>query len=102
MIELTSKQRAQLRGLANPLEDMVIVGKEGLTDAVIKEVDGILAKRELVKIKILETAMLTTRTAQQVLCEELDAAPVQCIGTKTVIYREAVEPEDRHIELIRK
>lgn len=102
MIELTSKQRAQLRGLANPLEDMVLVGKGGLTDAVIQEVDSILAKRELVKIKLLETSMLTPKTAQAVLCEELDAAPVQCIGTKTVIYREAIEPEDRLIELVRR
>ena len=46
--------------------------------------------------------MLTPRTVQAVLCEELDAAPVQCIGTKTVIYREAVEPEDRKIVLITK
>ena len=101
-MELTSKQRAQLRGLANPLEDMVLVGKGGLTDAVIREVDSILAKKELVKIKILETAMLTPKSVQAVLCEELDAAPGQCIGTKTVIYREAVEPEDRRIHLISK
>ena len=101
-MELTSRQRAQLRGLANTLDDMVLIGKGGLTDAVLREVDSVLAKKELVKIKILETAMLTPRTVQAVLCEELDAAPVQCIGTKTVIYREAVEPEDRKIVLIGK
>ena len=100
MKELTGKQRAQLRTLANTLEDMVIVGKGGLTEAVIRETDGILAKRELVKIKLLETAMLTPREAQSILCESLDASPVQCIGTKTVIYREAVEPEDRLIQLV--
>lgn len=101
-MELTSRQRAQLRGLANTLGDMVLIGKGGLTDAVLREVDSVLAKKELVKIKILETAMLTPRTVQAALCEELDAAPVQCIGTKTVIYREAVEPEDRKIVLITK
>ena len=101
-MELTIRQRAQLRGLANTLDDMVLIGKGGLTDAVLREVDSVLAKKELVKIKILETAMLTPRTVQAVLCEELDAAPVQCIGTKTVIYREAVEPEDRKIVLITK
>lgn len=101
-MELTSRQRAQLRGLANTLDDMVLIGKGGLTDAVLREVDSVLAKKELVKIKILETAMLTPRTVQAALCEELDAAPVQCIGTKTVIYREAVEPEDRKIVLITK
>lgn len=101
-MELTSKQRAQLRGLANNLEDMVLIGKGGLTDAVIREVDSILAKKELVKIKILESAMMTPKSVQGALCEELDAAAVQCIGTKTVIYREAVEPEDRHIVLVTK
>lgn len=101
-MELTSRQRAQLRGLANTLDDMVLIGKGGLSDAVLREVDSVLAKKELVKIKILETAMLTPRTVQAALCEELDAAPVQCIGTKTVIYREAVEPEDRKIVLIAK
>ena len=101
-MELTSKQRAQLRGLANTLDDMVLIGKSGLTDSVLREIDSVLAKKELVKIKILESAMMTPRTVQAVLCEELDAAPVQCIGTKTVIYREAVEPEDRKIVLITK
>ncbi len=99
-MELTSKQRAQLRGLANTLEDMVLIGKGGLTEAVIREVDGVLAKKELVKIKILESAMLTPKTVQSVLCEELGASAVQCIGTKTVIYREALEPEDRQIVLV--
>ena len=48
------------------------------------------------------SAMMTPRMVQSVVCEELDAAPVQCIGTKAVIYREAVEPEDRKIVLISK
>ena len=52
-MELTSRQRAQLRGLANTLDDMVLIGKGGLTDAVLREVDSVLAKKELVKIKIL-------------------------------------------------
>ena len=96
---LTSKQRARLRAMANTLSDTVLIGKEGLTDAVIAQVEEVLEKHELMKIKILETAMLTTREAQQVLCEELDAEPVQCIGTKVVIFRVARQPENRHIDL---
>lgn len=96
---LTSKQRAQLRGMANSLNDTVLIGKEGLTDAVLEQTEAILEKHELIKIKILETAMLSTREVQQALCEELDAEPVQCIGTKTVIFRVARDPENRHIEL---
>ena len=96
---LTSKQRARLRAMANTLSDTVLIGKEGLTDAVIAQVEEVLEKHELMKIKILETAMLTPREAQQVLCEELDAESVQCIGTKVVIFRVARQPENRHIDL---
>lgn len=96
---LTSKQRARLRAMANTLSDTVLIGKEGLTDAVIAQVEEVLEKHELMKIKILETAMLAPREAQQVLCEELDAEPVQCIGTKVVIFRVARQPENRHIDL---
>ena len=96
---LTSKQRARLRAMANTLSDTVLIGKEGLTDAVIAQVEEVLEKHELMKIKILETAMLAPREAQQVLCEELDAEPVQCIGTKVVIYRQARNPKNRKIEL---
>ena len=66
---------------------------------MIAQVEEVLEKHELMKIKILETAMLTPREAQQVLCEELDAEPVQCIGTKVVIFRVARQPENRHIDL---
>ena len=95
---LTSKQRARLRAMANTLSDTVLIGKEGLTDAVIAQVEEVLEKHELMKIKILETAMLAPREAQQVLCEERDAEPVQCIGTKVVIFRVARQPENRHID----
>ena len=95
---LTSKQRARLRAMANTLSDTVLIGKEGLTDAVIAQVAEVLEQHELMKIKMLETAMLTPREAQQVLCEELDAEPVQCIGTKVVIFRVARQPENRHID----
>ena len=95
---LTSKQRARLRGLANTLSDTVLIGKEGLTDAVIAQTEEVLEKHELIKIKILESAMMTTREAQAILCEELHAEPVQCIGTKLVIFRVARKPENRHID----
>ncbi len=95
---LTSKQRARLRAMANTLSDTVLIGKEGLTDAVIAQTEEVLEKHELMKIKILETAMLTPREVQHVLCEALDAEPVQCIGTKLVLFRVARQPENRHID----
>lgn len=96
---LTSKQRARLRGMANGLHDTLLIGKEGITDAVLAQAEEVLEKHELIKIKLLETAMLDPREAQAALCEALDAEPVQCIGTKAVIFRVAREPENRHIDL---
>ena len=94
---LTSKQRARLRAMANTLNDTVLIGKEGITDAVLAQAEEVLEKHELIKIKILETAMMTPREAQGILCEALDAEPVQYIGTKAVIFRVAREPDNRHI-----
>lgn len=95
---LTSKQRARLRAMANTLNDTVLIGKEGITDAIIAQTEEVLEKHELMKIKVLETAMMSTKEVQAQLCEALDAEPVQCIGTKTVIFRVAREPENRHID----
>ena len=59
---LNTKQRAQLRAMANPLAVTLIIGKEGVTDAVERELDALLESHELVKGKVLESAMLTPRT----------------------------------------
>lgn len=96
---LTSKQRARLRSMANPLSDTVLIGKEGLTEAVIAQTEQVLEAHELIKIKLLESAMMTPREAQGMLCDALDAEPVQCIGTKIVIFRTARQPENRHIDI---
>ena len=96
---LTSKQRAQLRKAANSLSDTLIVGKEGVTDGVIAELENLLEAHELVKGKVLESAFATPRTVCEVLCEETGADPVQCIGTKFVVYRQARDPEKRRIVL---
>ena len=77
--------------------DTVFASMESRADAVLAQAEEVLEKHELIKIKILETAMMTPREAQGILCEALDAEPVQCIGTKTVIFRVAREPDNRHI-----
>ena len=84
---LTSKQRAELRAQANALETTLMVGKEGVTDTVIQEADRLLTARELVKGKVLETAMMTPREVSDALCEATGADGVAVIGTKFVIYR---------------
>ena len=84
---LTSKERAQLRAQANTLETTLMVGKDGVTDAVIAEADNQLTARELVKGKVLENAMLSPREVCDAICEATGADGVACIGTKFVIYR---------------
>ena len=98
---LTSKQRAQLRALANPLADTLIIGKEGVTDAVERQLDQLLEAHELVKGKVLESAMPTPRTVAEVLSEATGADTVQCIGSKFVLYRQARDKDKRRIVLVK-
>ena len=84
---LTSKERAELRAQANTLETTLMVGKGGVTDAVIAEAETQLDARELVKGKVLEGAMMTPREVSDLICEATGAEGVAVIGTKFVIYR---------------
>ena len=84
---LTSKQRAELRAQANTLDTTLMVGKGGVTDAVIAEAENQLTARELVKGKVLEGAMLTPREVSDEICEATGAEGVAVIGTKFVIWR---------------
>lgn len=91
---LTSKQRAQLRGLAAAEDTIVQVGKGGISDNVIASVNNALTARELVKGRVLENSMLTAREACDALAEACGAEPVQVIGTKFVLYkRNSKEPK---------
>lgn len=84
---LTSKQRAALRGLANPLEPILHVGKGGLSDALTKQADDALTARELVKGKVLETAPGTARETAEEIAAAVGAQVVQVIGRTFVLYR---------------
>ena len=88
---LTSKQRAYLRSLANTLPTIGQIGKEGVTDSVIQSAHDALKAREIIKLRVLETSLMTAREACEELCEALDAEPVQCIGTRFVIYKRNAE-----------
>lgn len=96
---LTSKQRAQLRKLANPLAVTLHIGKDGVTDGVIEQLNVLLDNHELVKGKVLESAMVSPKTVAEALCEDTGADSVQVIGTKFVLYRMAPDPDKRKIVL---
>ena len=84
---LTSKERAELRARANTLDTTLIVGKEGVTQAVAEEADTQLTARELVKGRVRAGAPMTAREACDALCEATGADGIACIGSKFVIYR---------------
>ena len=108
-MELTSKQRAQLRSLATNLDTIVHVGKDGIGDNLIKQVNDALEARELIKGRVLENSMLSPREAAEELAvkarAELAVAArcevVQVIGSKFVLYRMQHDKSKRKIELVK-
>ena len=100
-MELTSKQRAQLRGLASQMDTIVIVGKDGIGDNLIKQVNDALEARELIKGRVLENSMYTAREAAEELKVPTRSEVVQVIGSKFVLYRMQHDKSKRKIELVR-
>ena len=102
-MELTSKQRAQLRGLANSLDTILQVGKDGIGDNLIKQADDALEARELIKGRVLENNIeYDARTAAEALAKATRSEVVQVIGTKFVLYREShSKPRETRIQLVK-
>ena len=96
---ITSKQRAYLRKIGHTLDPIFQIGKEGVTDELLKGIDGALTKREILKVNILENALLDTRETCDYVAEKLGAEPVQAIGKKFILYRQSDEEKYRKTEL---
>ena len=91
---LTSKQRAQLRGLAMTEDTIIQIGKGGISENILTQVKDALKARELMKGRVLENSLLTAREAADALAEACDAETVQTIGSKFVLYKKnAKEPK---------
>ena len=102
-MELTSKQRAQLRGLANDIDTILHIGKDGIGENLIKQANDALEARELIKGKVLENSMLTAREGAEELARATRSEVVQVIGTKFVLYREShSKDKDKRIKLLKK
>ena len=102
MQPLNGAQRAYLRSLANRLDAIFQIGKDGIGDTFIRQIDEALEKRELIKITLLETCEHTPKEAAAILCDKTGAQSVQIIGRKVVLYRESSEEENRTITLPQK
>lgn len=102
-MELTSKQRAQLRDLANPLEPIVHIGKGDLGDNLIQQADDALEARELIKCRVLESSEYSPRKAADALGKATRSEVVQVIGTKFILYRQSHKKDKKDkIVLVRK
>ena len=101
-MDLTSKQRAQLRGLANQIDTILQVGKDGIGENVVRQADDALEARELIKGRVLENSLLSARECAEELARATRSQVVQVIGTKFVLYRETHSKEkDKRIRLVK-
>lgn len=101
-MELTSKQRAFLRGLASGEDTILHVGKDGIGDNLIKQANDALEARELIKGRVLENSLLTAREAAEALAPVTRSEVVQVIGSKFVLFRYQHNKDKRKIELPRE
>lgn len=96
---LNSRQRAQLRGMANDMETILQVGKLGLSENTVKQVNDALEARELIKLRVLETCPLTSRQAADELANATNSDVVQVIGSRFILYRES--KDNKTIKLVK-
>lgn len=97
-LELTSSQRKYLRGLAHELDPLVLVGKGGLSDGLLGNLDQALEAHELVKVKFNGFKDQKKELAAEVV-EKLHACEVGAIGHVSIFFRPASDPKKRHVEL---
>lgn len=101
-MDLTSKQRSQLRGLANGIDTILHIGKDGIGPNLIKQADDALEAREIIKGRVLENCLLSSREAAELLAQATRSQVVQVIGTKFVLYRETHSREkEKRIKLVK-
>ena len=89
--KMKGKQRAALRAMAQALEPVVYIGKEGITDNLVSQVEGALVARELIKCSVQQNSGMNASEACDMLCSLTHAQGVSVLGRKFVLYREAEE-----------
>lgn len=94
---ITGKQRSYLKSLANTMDPLFQVGKNGVTDSFIQQMEEALEARELIKVKVLNNSLLDATEVASEIAEALNAEFVQSIGNKFVLYKES--KDNKKIEL---
>ena len=98
---LNSRQRAQLRAMANGMDPIVHIGKGGIGETVNKQVSDALFARELIKCCVLGTAPQSARETAEEVAAAVGADVVQVIGSKFILYKKSKNPDSTPIELVR-
>ncbi len=88
---LTGKQRSYLKSIANGIDSIMQIGKGGITENVLTQIDEALTARELIKINLLSNSMLEAKETANEIAEAVNAEYVQSIGNKFVLYRQSKE-----------
>ena len=94
---LTSKERSNLRSIAQSIDPITQVGKLGVNDSLIESLDKAIEKGELIKITVLENSGLVPKEAGFEIAEKLGAEFVCATGRKLVFYRRSNNPKVEHI-----
>ena len=96
---LNSRQRAQLRSMANDYETILQIGKSGIGETTVKQVNDALEARELIKIRVLETCPQSSREAADLLAAETTSEVVRVFGSRFILYRES--KDNKTIKLVK-
>ncbi len=88
---ITSKQRAQLRGMAQHLDTIFQIGKGGITEEICKQIANSLEARELIKARVLDNSGYTAKEAATIISEEIECDVVSCVGNRFVLYKESTK-----------
>ena len=96
---LTSKQRAKLRSIAQSYEPIFFIGKSGLSDEIINQLENAINARELIKLGVQESCEYSAREAADLIAPKLGADVVAVIGRKFVLWRRSKDPKKRVREL---
>lgn len=96
---LTSSQRAKLRGMAQTLDPIFHIGKNGVNDNLAADISTALDAHELIKVAVLKNSPVNAREALDDLCARLGAEPVVAIGGKFALYRFSKRDDVEHIAL---
>ena len=94
---MTSKQRAQLRSMAMTMAPTAQVGKSGITDTLIKQIDDQLEAREMIKVSVLQNSELDAKAVANDIAEATSSEVVQVLGFKITLYRVSKKENFKHI-----